>query len=60
MSNSLLAFSISSKFTEVGAIVAFAALLGIAVLALLVFSQAREIRRLRDWAGRARISRVKS
>src|SRR3954447_8977091 len=53
MSISLLALSISTKFTEVGAIAAFAALLGIAVLSLLVFSQAREIRRLREWAGRA-------
>src|SRR3954447_17894427 len=53
MSISLLALSISTKFTEVGAIVAFAALLGIAVLSLLVFSQAREIKRLREWAGRA-------
>ena len=31
----------------------FAALLGIAILSLLVFSQAREIKRLREWAGRA-------
>src|SRR6185312_442672 len=53
MSISLLALSISTKFTQVGAIAAFAALLGIAILSLLVFSQAREIRRLRDWAGRA-------
>jgi hypothetical protein len=53
MSVSLLAFSVSSTFTKIGAVVAFAALLGIAVLALLVFSQAREIRRLREWAGRA-------
>src|SRR5258708_18867294 len=53
MSVSLLAFSVSSTFTKIGAIVAFVALLGIAVLSLLVFSQAREIRRLREWAGRA-------
>jgi LytR cell envelope-related transcriptional attenuator len=48
-----LALSLSSSFTEVGAIVAFVALLGIAILSLLVFSQAREIKRLREWAGRA-------
>jgi len=48
-----LALSLSSKVTQVGAIAAFAALLGIAILALLVFSQARELRRLREWAGRA-------
>jgi LytR cell envelope-related transcriptional attenuator len=47
------AFSLSSSVTEIGAIAAFAALLGIAVLSLLVFSQAREIKRLREWAGRA-------
>ncbi|MGH2911578.1 MAG: LytR C-terminal domain-containing protein [Solirubrobacteraceae bacterium] len=47
------ALSISNTFTKVGAIAAFAALLGIAVLSLLVFSQAREIKRLREWAGRA-------
>jgi LytR cell envelope-related transcriptional attenuator len=48
-----LALSLSSSFTEVGAIAAFAALLGIAILSLLAFSQAREIKRLREWAGRA-------
>jgi hypothetical protein len=53
MSFSLLAFSLSTTFTKIGAIAAFAALLGIAVLSLLVFSQAREIKRLREWAGRA-------
>ena len=53
MSFSLLALSLSSTFTQIGAIAAFAALLGIAILSLLVFSQAREIKRLREWAGRA-------
>ena len=48
-----LALSLSSTFTKIGAIAAFAALVGIAVLALLVFSQARELKRLREWAGRA-------
>ena len=48
-----LALSLSNSITQVGAIAAFAALLGIAVLSLLVFSQAREIKRLREWAGRA-------
>ena len=53
MSTLPLALSFSSKFTELGALVAFVALFGIAVLSLLVFSQAREIKRLREWAGRA-------
>ncbi len=48
-----LALSLSSTFTKIGAVAAFAALLGIAVLSLLVFSQARELKRLREWAGRA-------
>ena len=48
-----LALSLSSSVTDIGAIAAFAALLGIAILSLLVFSQAREIKRLREWAGRA-------
>ena len=30
-----------------------ASLLGLAVLALLYFAQAREVKRLREWAGRA-------
>ncbi len=53
MTPSLLALSFSGSLTEIGAIAAFAALLGIAVLSLLSFSQAREIKRLREWAGRA-------
>lgn len=36
------ALSLSSTFTKIGAIAAFAALAGIALLSLLVFSQARE------------------
>jgi hypothetical protein len=38
---------------RVGAYVGIAAFLGLAVLALLYFSQARDVRRLREWAGRA-------
>ena len=38
---------------RVGAYVGMAAFLGLAILALLYFSQARDVRRLRDWAGRA-------
>ena len=38
---------------RVGAYVGMAAFLGLAVLALLYFSQARDVRRLREWAGRA-------
>jgi LytR cell envelope-related transcriptional attenuator len=38
---------------RVGAYVGLAAFLGLAVLALLYFSQARDVKRLREWAGRA-------
>jgi hypothetical protein len=38
---------------RVGAYLGMAAFVGLAVLALLYFSQARDVRRLREWAGRA-------
>lgn len=38
---------------RVGAYAGLAAFLGLAVLALLYFSQGRDVRRLREWAGRA-------
>lgn len=38
---------------RVGAYVGLAAFLGLGILALLYFSQARDVRRLREWAGRA-------
>ena len=38
---------------EIGAFAGLAAFLGLAVLALLSFTQGRDIRRLRDWAGSA-------
>jgi hypothetical protein len=38
---------------RVGAYFGFACFLGLAILALLYFSQARDVRRLREWAGRA-------
>jgi len=43
----------ASLVERVGAYVGFAAFLGLAILALLYFSQARDVRRLREWAGRA-------
>jgi LytR cell envelope-related transcriptional attenuator len=45
-----LVLSLSNKLLDVGALAAFAALVGIAALALLIFSQARELKTLRDWA----------
>ena len=38
---------------EVGALAGLAAVVGLAVLSALYFSQARDLRRLREWAGRA-------
>ena len=38
---------------EVGAIAGWAAVVGLAVLSALHFSQARDVKRLREWAGRA-------
>jgi hypothetical protein len=45
--------SFSGKVQEYGAYAGIAAILGLAVLALLYFAQAREVKRLREWAGRA-------
>src|SRR5215218_2031559 len=49
----LFAFSIQEQVEKYGAYVGLAAFLGLAVLTVLYFAQAREIKRLRDWAGRA-------
>lgn len=38
---------------EIGPYLGIAAFLGLAILAFLIFQQAREVRRLREWAGRA-------
>jgi LytR cell envelope-related transcriptional attenuator len=38
---------------EIGAVAGWAAVVGLAVLLALHFSQARDVRRLREWAGRA-------
>src|SRR3954463_9465795 len=49
----LLAFSLQDQVEKYGAYIGIAAFFGLAVLSLLYFAQAREVRRLRDWAGRA-------
>ena len=38
---------------QIGSYAGFAAMVGLAVLSALYFSQARDVRRLREWAGRA-------
>lgn len=44
-----LALSISGSINKTAVIVAAASLLGVALLALLFFAQAREVKRLREW-----------
>src|SRR5919205_500854 len=48
-----LAFSLQDQVEKYGAYVGIGAFFGLAVLTILYFAQARELRRLRDWAGRA-------
>jgi hypothetical protein len=50
---SILAISVSGKIEQYGAYAGFASVLGLAVLSLLYFAQAREVKRLREWAGRS-------
>ncbi|MBI5104288.1 MAG: hypothetical protein HZB46_04750, partial [Solirubrobacterales bacterium] len=49
----ILALSVSDRIEQYGAYAGFASVLGLAVLSLLYFAQAREVKRLREWAGRA-------
>src|SRR3954453_5750373 len=49
----LFAFSLQHEVEKYGPYVGLAAFLGLAILTVLYFAQARELKRLRDWAGRA-------
>ncbi len=49
----VFALSISGPLTDIGAVAGLVAIPGIAILSLLYFTQAREVKRLREWAGRA-------
>src|SRR5215207_5938309 len=49
----LIALSFQGEVEKYGAYVGIAAFFGLAVLSLLYFAQARELKRLREWAGRA-------
>jgi hypothetical protein len=49
----VVAVSLSEQVEKVGAYAGIAAFFGFAILAILCFAQARELKRLRDWAGRA-------
>src|SRR3954470_4637605 len=44
---------VNNDLKTIGALAGLAAVPGLAVLSLLYFGQAREVRRLREWAGRA-------
>src|SRR3954465_1470813 len=48
-----IAPSVHDRIEQYGSYAGFAAVLGLAVLSLLYFAQAREVKRLREWAGRA-------
>src|SRR4051794_38163215 len=48
-----LSFSLQAQVEKYGAYLGIASFLGLALLSILYFAQARELRRLRDWAGRA-------
>jgi hypothetical protein len=49
----LAALSLQHKIEQYGAYAGIAAVFGLGVLSLLYFAQAREVKRLREWAGRA-------
>src|SRR5204863_6211432 len=49
----LLAFSLQDQVEKYGAYVGIASFFGLGILSLLYFAQAREVKRLREWAGRA-------
>jgi hypothetical protein len=49
----VFAFSLQDQVEKYGAYVGIASFFGLALLSLLYFAQAREVKRLREWAGRA-------
>src|SRR4051794_16096326 len=49
----IAALHVSQRIKDYGSYAGFACVLGLAVLSLLYFAQAREVKRLREWAGRA-------
>jgi hypothetical protein len=53
MSWAIAAISVNDQIEKYGAYAGLAAIVGLAVLSLLYFAQAREVKRLREWAGRA-------
>src|SRR5438552_755372 len=49
----VFALSVEGPLKDIGALAGLIAIPGLAILALLYFAQAREVKRLREWAGRA-------
>ncbi|HEV7804576.1 MAG TPA: LytR C-terminal domain-containing protein [Solirubrobacteraceae bacterium] len=49
----LAAVALGDEIERYGSYFGYAAIIGLGVLSLLYFAQAREVRRLREWAGRA-------
>jgi hypothetical protein len=49
----VLAVAVGDQVQKIGSYLGYVAIPGIALLALLFFSQARELKRLKEWAGRA-------
>jgi hypothetical protein len=49
----LAAVALADHVQSIGSYFGFAAVVGLGVLSLLYFAQAREVKRLRDWAGRS-------
>ena len=49
----LAAVKLGDQIERFGSYAGYASVIGLGVLAMLYFSQAREVKRLREWAGRA-------
>jgi hypothetical protein len=53
VSATILAASAGGVVEQVGSYAGYASIVGLGILSLLYFTQAREVKRLREWAGRA-------
>jgi hypothetical protein len=53
MTPDVIAVTAGDTIVKFGAYAGFAAIVGLAVMSMLYFAQAREVKRLREWAGRA-------
>ena len=53
MSAPTIAASANALAEQIGSYAGYASIVGLGILALLYFAQAREVKRLREWAGRA-------